>query len=450
MGLSGGFVIVFFGALFSIINSATDLSRDVKITFASVVAAFSIVPITVDLYFYWVSPRSRTKAMKDLILRYLFSSFYDDYNSVSTMKGKGNYCNQFLYESEILHLPYLFVFRETSDLLAKIPGLVTHHPESMHKIKIPSCVRTFSYCGDHFQSGEFLDSDYLFPSPRARPTAELTAFLKRVTVVLTFNHHENENEIVIKDRLTGRCHSFNLELDSPSLTRFITYVLCMLSQPESGISSYSGLRRGAHILHFLNIQDLIERSKSGDEVLKPIFLNNKTPFVVEGVLEVFVHNYSHDNFVRDNLKSKFGENLADILMKHNDSFWGGYNGAALKYIYKYSSGKNYRSFGPNYKSKKYLVDVSALLEAQRLLEAGEHDFQSADLEEEECGADSRSSDIWEDVSCMELLQGGALPATVDPLESKRARKRILNYHWQGQSLYGTKTRRLHRTSGPDA
>jgi len=76
------------------------------------------------------------------------------------------------------------------------------------------------------------------------------------------------------------------------------------------------------------------------------------------------------------------------------------------------------------------------LAAQRLLEAGEHDFQSADLdEEEECGADSRSSDIWEDVSCMELLQGRALPATVDPLESKRARKRILNYQWPGQSLY---------------
>jgi hypothetical protein len=61
---------------------------------------------------------------------------------------------------------------------------------------------------------------------------------------------------------------------------------------------------------------------------------------------------------------------------------------------------------------------------------GEHDLQSADLsEEEECGADSKSSDIWEDVNFMELLQGGVLPATVDPLGSKRARKRILNYHW---------------------
>jgi len=65
---------------------------------------------------------------------------------------------------------------------------------------------------------------------------------------------------------------------------------------------------------------------------------------------------------------------------------------------------------------------------------GEHDFQSEDLDEEECETDSKGSDIWEDVSCLELLQGRVLPATVDHLESKRARK-MLNYHWQGQSLY---------------
>jgi hypothetical protein len=70
------------------------------------------------------------------------------------------------------------------------------------------------------------------------------------------------------------------------------------------------------------------------------------------------------------------------------------------------------------------------------LEASEHDPQSEDLdEEEECEADSRSCDIWEDVNCLELLQGRVLPDTVDHLESKRARKRMLNYHWQGQSLY---------------
>jgi hypothetical protein len=49
-------------------------------------------------------------------------------------------------------------------------------------------------------------------------------------------------------------------------------------------------------------------------------------------------------------------------------------------------------------------------------------------EEEECEADSKGSDIWEDVSCLELLQGRVLPSSVDHLESKRARKRMLNYH----------------------
>jgi hypothetical protein len=82
---------------------------------------------------------------------------------------------------------------------------------------------------------------------------------------------------------------------------------------------------------------------------------------------------------------------------------------------------------PHYYDKQQQLEL--VLAAQRLLGTGEHDFQSTDLdEEEECGADSRSSDIWEDVNYMELLQGGALPATIDPLESKRARKRIFNYH----------------------
>ncbi|CAM6024292.1 unnamed protein product [Sphagnum balticum] len=85
---------------------------------------------------------------------------------------------------------------------------------------------------------------------------------------------------------------------------------------------------------------------------------------------------------------------------------------------------------PRYYDKQQQLEL--VLAAQRLLESNEHDSQSADLDEdEECAADSRSSDIWNDISCMELLQGGALPATADPLESKRARKRILNYQWQG-------------------
>ncbi|CAK9260008.1 unnamed protein product, partial [Sphagnum jensenii] len=56
-------------------------------------------------------------------------------------------------------------------------------------------------------------------------------------------------------------------------------------------------------------------------------------------------------------------------------------------------------------------------------------------EREECATGSRNSDIWEDSNCMELLQTGTLPISIDPIESKRARKRILNYRWQGQSLY---------------
>jgi len=76
------------------------------------------------------------------------------------------------------------------------------------------------------------------------------------------------------------------------------------------------------------------------------------------------------------------------------------------------------------------------LEAQRLLEAeGQGAPSGSGDEREECATGSRNSDIWEDSNCMELLQTGTLPVSIDPIESKRARKRILNYRWQGQSLY---------------
>jgi len=89
---------------------------------------------------------------------------------------------------------------------------------------------------------------------------------------------------------------------------------------------------------------------------------------------------------------------------------------------------------PHYYDKQQQLEL--VLAAQRLFESGEHDLNSVDPDEEdECGANSRNNDIWDDVTCMDLLQGGMLPATVDLVESKRARKRILNYHWQGQSLY---------------
>ncbi len=76
------------------------------------------------------------------------------------------------------------------------------------------------------------------------------------------------------------------------------------------------------------------------------------------------------------------------------------------------------------------------MEAQRLLETEGHGAPSESSDEkEECEIGSGNSDIWEDSNCMELLQTRVLPATVDPMESKRVKKKVLNYHWQGQALY---------------
>jgi len=80
--------------------------------------------------------------------------------------------------------------------------------------------------------------------------------------------------------------------------------------------------------------------------------------------------------------------------------------------------------------------LELVLAAQQLFESGECDLAAAGSDEEdEWGASTTHQDIWEDVAYMDLLQGGMLPDTIDHGESKRAKKRISNYHWQDQSLY---------------
>jgi hypothetical protein len=70
-----------------------------------------------------------------------------------------------------------------------------------------------------------------------------------------------------------------------------------------------------------------------------------------------------------------------------------------------------------------------MLAVQQLFESGECDLVVASSDEEdEWGASTTRQDIWEDVTYMDLLQGSMLPDTVDPVESKRAKKRISNYH----------------------
>jgi len=83
---------------------------------------------------------------------------------------------------------------------------------------------------------------------------------------------------------------------------------------------------------------------------------------------------------------------------------------------------------PQYYDKQQQLEL--VLAAQQLFESGEHDLvPTGSNEEDEWGADTRHQDIWEDVLCLDLLQNGMLPDTVDYVEARRARKKVLNYHW---------------------
>ncbi len=84
---------------------------------------------------------------------------------------------------------------------------------------------------------------------------------------------------------------------------------------------------------------------------------------------------------------------------------------------------------PQYYDRQQQLELA--LVAQQLFESGEHDLVlTSSNEENEWGADMRHQDIWEDVPCLDLLQKGMLPDTVDYVEARRARKKVLNYHWQ--------------------
>ncbi len=89
---------------------------------------------------------------------------------------------------------------------------------------------------------------------------------------------------------------------------------------------------------------------------------------------------------------------------------------------------------PHYYDRQQQLELA--LAAQQLFESGEHELvPTGSNEEDEWGVDAGHQDIWEDVPCLDLLQKGMLPDTVDYVEARKARRRMMNYHWQDQSLY---------------
>jgi hypothetical protein len=76
-----------------------------------------------------------------------------------------------------------------------------------------------------------------------------------------------------------------------------------------------------------------------------------------------------------------------------------------------------------------------VLAIQGLSKFGDHDLGHIDFDEEKCWTNTKDINIWKDTIRKELLNIGILPDIVDLEENKRARKKIINYHWQDQRLY---------------
>jgi hypothetical protein len=80
---------------------------------------------------------------------------------------------------------------------------------------------------------------------------------------------------------------------------------------------------------------------------------------------------------------------------------------------------------PPYFDKRQQLDL--ILEAQELVEFGDHKLGSTESDEEDQEVVVKCINIWEDAVCLELLKDSSLLDTVELEESKRARKRVINY-----------------------
>jgi hypothetical protein len=80
--------------------------------------------------------------------------------------------------------------------------------------------------------------------------------------------------------------------------------------------------------------------------------------------------------------------------------------------------------------------LELVLATQELSELGDREVDpTGSREEDDCGVETKRTDIWKDATCLALLREGVLPNTIDLEEGKRARKRVNNYCWKEQRLY---------------
>ncbi len=80
--------------------------------------------------------------------------------------------------------------------------------------------------------------------------------------------------------------------------------------------------------------------------------------------------------------------------------------------------------------------LELVLAAQGMSEVRGHEINLTIVDEaDKSGGEMKSPDIWQDTTCLALLQEGVLPELIKLEESKRVRKRAASYCWKEQKLF---------------
>lgn len=398
MAFNLSLLIAFIISIMGLLTTVVDLNFTTKLTLSILAVLITFIPFAINFYvFMVVQPYSKLKLLKAELYKLIYSGYYKYKEVEWSINGSGIFCNQSLIAKSVLKNPRLFLMVCKSDLS-------TYTYESVDKsrdIVGDGCWIVFSQGKERLRYNELtgglalysgnqrLDLDEIGIRSLESEVTEIRgkffighdgachAITPNNSCVSSFSIGEITVRVIIVQKImsvfcyhkeTGlKYEIIKHEVDNRSAAEFLKFLVRFSKSPETGYCSPTiGSRRSVKVLHCLNIQEVFENIILND--YKVVYTELEGSYVVEGEscsesakLE-YAERLGMQEFVYPELVNKYGEEMAEILLSHNVEFWGKVNNKALLYICDRCSGVKYRTIGPNYKSKKYLIDVSLLRE----------------------------------------------------------------------------------------
>jgi hypothetical protein len=376
MAFSSSLLIGLLISTMSAVTTAFDLPRSAKFALSGIGVILTLIPLLINFFVFLNSPFGRFRHLKNELYKLLLSDSYEQLNVTWTLKGKGVYCNQSMVPKAIIPPKVHVMIKSAED--------GSEHSDQHNSFRIElskdgEVVLRFTLdplYSERRSTGSNLIIDSgsgpMLPEDREsfyRIFKKLGTFvdeeIEEFRLTIGFVEFALRKKSSVYSLVMTHCSGSQeiIDLGEPNDEQLYSLLFCLAyhgQNPESGIlSSKMTYRRNIWETHSMSYQDLweiITSDANPGHFFQPGYLSNS---VCEGEDEDFlaVSSFLPESFI----KTINRENIAKFC-EHHVSFWGGMNIPALKYVIYKRTGLAYRSIGSNWKSKRYLIDVSYFFE----------------------------------------------------------------------------------------